>query len=388
MAAFSGAAVVASEKAALDAHVKEMGYSNLFRSIRRRFYRRNRFKTWYRKASYYQRKKDKIDDYIKAFRSPEQLADKRYVRSLRRDMICSLFKYGSYFNEYFLFGFEGRDSEYRSSFITEGIRMSFYPRMNSPKNTNMLENKYLTYKKFRDMFKREIICIRSRDEITEDAVQVLRDFTLRHPHYIVKPVYAAFGKGVHLDSICNYASLEEAYESYHESGVVIEELIVQGDGMAALHPPSVNTLRIPTAVIKGEDGGAEVRLFNPTVRIGMGGSIIDNFSAGGISALIDPDTGRIFTDGADKKGRHYELHPDTGVRFKGFQIPRWDEAVAMVKEAALMVPGNHYCGWDLAFTKDRGWCMVEANCTAQMGGMQLVTRTGRRQELENLISKM
>ena len=217
------------------------------------------------------------------------------------------------------------------------------------------------------MFKREIICIRSRDEITEDAVQVLRDFTLRHPHYIVKPVYAAFGKGVHLDSICNYASLEEAYESYHESGVVIEELIVQGDGMAALHPPSVNTLRIPTAVIKGEDGGAEVRLFNPTVRIGMGGSIIDNFSAGGISALIDPDT---------------------GVRFKGFQIPRWDEAVAMVKEAALMVPGNHYCGWDLAFTKDRGWCMVEANCTAQMGGMQLVTRTGRRQELENLISKM
>lgn len=250
-------------KSRLGRSCQRNGYSNLFRSIRRRFYRKNRFKTWYRKASYYQRKKDKIDDYIKAFRSPEQLADKRYVRSLRRDMICSLFKYGSYFNEYFLFGFEGRDSEYRSSFITEGIRMSFYPRMNSPKNTNMLENKYLTYKKFRDMFKREIICIRSRDEITEDAVQVLRDFTLRHPHYIVKPVYAAFGKGVHLDSICNYASLEEAYESYHESGVVIEELIVQGDGMAALHPQSVNTLRIPTAVIKGEDGRGRSQALQP-----------------------------------------------------------------------------------------------------------------------------
>ena len=32
--------------------------------------------------------------------------------------------------------------------------------------------------------------------------------------------------------------------------------------------------------------------------------------------------------------------------------------------------------------------MVEANCTAQMGGMQLVTKTGRKAELEALIAKM
>ena len=96
----------------------------------------------------------------------------------------------------------------------------------------------------------------------------------------------------------------------------------------------------------------------------------------------------IFTDGADKKGHTFECHPDTGVRFKGFQLPHWDEVLEIVKTAALMVPGNHYCGWDLAYTADRGWCMVEANCTAQMGGMQLVTRTGRKAELEALIAKM
>ena len=118
-----------------------------------------------------------------------------------------------------------------------------------------------------------------------------------------------------------------------------------------------------------------------------GDGIIDNFSAGGISALIDPETGCICSDGADKKGRRYAAHPDTGVRFNGYRLPEWDKAVAMVTTAAHMVPGNHYCGWDLAYST-HGWCMVEANCTAQMGGMQIITQTGRKAELEALIAQM
>ena len=56
-------------------------------------------------------------------------------------MIRCLFKYGSYYSEYFTFGYEGQDAEYRNSFITEGIRLSYYPRMNQRKNTDLLENK-------------------------------------------------------------------------------------------------------------------------------------------------------------------------------------------------------------------------------------------------------
>ena len=129
-------------------------------------------------------------------------------------------------------------------------------------------------------------------------------------------------------------------------------------------------------------------MFHPSLRMGREGSFVDNFSAGGISALIDPDSGVIYTDGADKKGHSYECHPDSKVKFKGFGIPRWEEAVAMVKEAAMMIPDNHYCGWDVACARDRGWCMVEANCTAQMGAMQMVEKKGRRHELEDLITQM
>ena len=369
-------------------HFLEERVVPVLRRLRRKIYHKIRFKTWFRKYNYRRRKGGQMDEYIARFKTPEEMADKKYMRALRRDMAHCLRKYGSYYDEYFLFGFEGQDDAYRDSFITEGIRMSFYPRMNDPKNTNMLENKYLTYKKFRDMFKREVICVRHRDEITEEMLANFKAFTERHPDYIVKPIYAAFGKGVHFDSVNNYASPEEALQAVHEKGAVLEEIIRQGAAMAVIHPESVNTLRVPTAVIKGEDGEPEVRLFNPTLRVGQNHSIIDNFSAGGISALIDPETGVIFSDGADKKGHSYEVHPDSGVRFKGFQIPDWDQAVDMVKTAALMVPGNHYCGWDLAYTADRGWCMVEANCTAQMGGMQLVTKTGRKAELEALIAKM
>lgn len=360
----------------------------MLRRLRRQIYRKIRFKTWYRKCNHYHRKHGQLDQIISKYKSPEELADESYVRQLKRDMTHCLMKYGSYYDEYFQFGFEGKDDAYRSSFITEGIRMSFYPRMNDPKNTNMLENKYLTYKKFKDFFKRDMLCIRKDKEATAEDLQQFGAFVSEHKTYIVKPIYAAFGKGVHMDSMDNYSSLEEAFRGYAEAGAVIEELIEQGPEMAVIHPQSVNTLRIPTVVIRGEDGENEVRLFHPTLRVGRQDSVIDNFSAGGISALIDPETGLILTDGADKACKRYERHPETGVRFQGFPIPHWEEAVSMVKQAAMMVPGNRYCGWDLAYTAKRGWCMVEANCTAQMGGMQLVTQTGRRRELEDLIARM
>lgn len=360
----------------------------MLHGLRVKIYREIRFKTWYRKMYHYHSKRHKLDEIIRAHKSPEELSDKRYYRVLRRDMIHCLMKYGAYYEEYFSFGFEGTDDAYRSSFITEGIRMSFYPRMNSAKNTDSIENKYRCYKRFKDYYKRDIICIRKRDEESGAAVAELSAFGAKHEKYVVKPIYAAFGKGVHIEALSDYESPLAAYRAYHEQGAVLEEVIEQGAAMAAIHPQSVNTLRIPTVVIKGTDGKPEVRLFNPTLRVGRNGSVVDNFSAGGITALIDPESGKLYTDGVDKKGNSFECHPDTGVRFKGYQIPEWNEAVEIVTEAALSVEGNHYCGWDLAYTARCGWCMVEANSTAQMVGMQIVTKTGRKAELEALIANM
>ena len=167
----------------------------MLKKLRRKVYRKIRFQTWYRKAYYYHRKRRDLDKTIAQYRGVDVLSDKKRLYRLRRDMIRSLFRYGSYYNEYFLFGYEGKDAAYRDGFITEGIRMSYYPRMNDPKNTNMLENKYLTYQKFRDFYGRDVLRIKKGAQPTPAALEALRDFTQAHPDYIVKPVYAAFGKG-------------------------------------------------------------------------------------------------------------------------------------------------------------------------------------------------
>ena len=134
----------------------------MLKKLRRKVYRKIRFQTWYRKAYYYHRKRRDLDKTIAQYRGVDVLSDKKRLYRLRRDMIRSLFRYGSYYNEYFLFGYEGKDAAYRDSFITEGVRMSYYPRMNDPKNTNLLENKYLTYQKFRDFYGRAADASRAR----------------------------------------------------------------------------------------------------------------------------------------------------------------------------------------------------------------------------------
>ena len=50
----------------------------------------------------------------------------------------------------------------------------------------------------------------------------------------------------------------------------------------------------------------------------------------------------------------------TGNIIKGFKFTDWEEALAMCKEAAKIVPEMAYIGWDVAFS-DKGPVFVEAN---------------------------
>lgn len=355
----------------------------VLKKLRRKVYRKIRFQTWYRKAYYYHRKRRDLDKTIAQYRGVDVLSDKKRLYRLRRDMIRSLFRYGSYYNEYFLFGYEGKDAAYRDGFITEGIRMSYYPRMNDPKNTNMLENKYLTYQKFRDFYGRDVLRIKKGAQPTPAALEALRDFTQAHPRYIVKPVYAAFGKGVHTESIADYPTPRPHTPPTARTAPSLRRS--RAGGGAGAHPSAVGQ---HPAHPNGRSGRRQRAALPSPPCASDAATASSTTSAPAASAHSShPETGCICSDGADKKGRRYATHPDTGVRFNGYRLPEWDKAVAMVTTAAHMVPGNHYCGWDLAYST-HGWCMVEANCTAQMGGMQIITQTGRKAELEALIAQM
>ena len=64
--------------------------------------------------------------------------------------------------------------------------------------------------------------------------------------------------------------------------------------------------------------------------------------------------------GANKAGETYEIHPMTGKRIPGTQIPYWDEVRAMCLSAMHRVPQVRFVAWDVAITPD-GPVFIEGN---------------------------
>ncbi len=291
-----------------------------------------------------------------------------------KDMFNMYRRYGYSFDEYMGFRFYKRKRADRLAFVADWEHYNFADAMNDPKNDRIFDNKYLTYQKFMPYYKREVILAES-----EEDKDIFEDFRSRHASYVVKPVKAAMGEGFRMVEEGEEATFEELMQTY-EGSFLAEELIIQDPRLAAFHPQSVNTLRIPT--IRFDD---ETIVLHPRIRIGQHGARVDNAGAGGFLCNVDLETGRILS-AADKAGSVVEVHPDTGVQIVGVTVPRWDEAIAMVKELADVVPGSRYISWDLALTKD-GWLMVEGNRRGQFG-WQYSQQKGGRPEIEGYLERL
>lgn len=188
---------------------------------------------------------------------------------------------------------------------------------------------------------------------------------------IVKPLDGSFGMGIKIvdekDGEAN--TLLKSYPG----GFIAEEVIQQDERMAQLHPESVNTLRIHTLQNNGE-----VEIFHPYIRIGRGKSVVDNAGSGGVFTFCDSKTGEVIKV-VDESCHSYTNHPDTGFPLVGFKVPFWKEAFDFAKQLALANKDVHYCGWDLALSKN-GWVLVEGNPRAQMI-FQISEQKGFKKEL-------
>ena len=161
--------------------------------------------------------------------------------------------------------------------------------------------------------------------------------------------------------------------------MIVEELIDQDDTMAALHPQSVNALRITT--VRAANG--QTVMYRPRIKIGMNGGFLASAAQNGVIAEIDPSTGVIRTDGYNENGEHYLVHPNSGIPIKGFQIPKWDELLELVDDLNREMHEFGYIGWDLVLSKS-GWCVMEGNYSGEIAS-QVILGKGLRRELEELI---
>ena len=164
------------------------------------------------------------------------------------------------------------------------------------------------------------------------------------------------------------------------SPLLVEEAVRQHPDVAALHPESLNTLRLVT--MRGLDGRS--RYVAGMQRTGTGEMFLDNLSRGGLAVGIEP-TGVLrkwgYTEDPRKKG--VSAHPDTGIVFEGRRIPFWKECVDLVCRAHEGFPCTHSVGWDVAVTS-AGPVLIEANCSYGMLEIQLIDH-GLREVFETML---
>lgn len=308
--------------------------------------------------------------------SPNSLNKKGKVPLLiKYILVYNRWVYKITFDEYYLFHFRDLSAEGKRKYVGDVERRQICLRLGTEKTREIFDNKYQTYLTFEEFYGRKVILI-----INPTEKELYDNFVDKCSPIIVKPLHGCSGKGI----ICIRPGIQrkESDVIFHDiiaqGGAVLEELIDESDPLKCFHPESVNTVRIAT-VCNHENATVLFAFF----RMGKGSSIVDNGGSGGIFASVDVDTGIVKTCGITEKGQQYMFHPDSGKQIIGFQIPKWDEAIILVKKAALIVKEQVYIGWDLALT-DNGWVVVEGNRRGQLL-QQYCEEKGCRELLEQYI---
>ncbi len=154
--------------------------------------------------------------------------------------------------------------------------------------------------------------------------------------------------------------LTEIYENVVGSEFIFQQKVRQHPDLERLNPYSLNTMRIDTFV--GIDGNVDV--ISGFLKMSTNNVPVDNSNAGGCGVGINLTTGRLMKNGYYKlrlKGvKILTTHPMTRVKFEDFQMPQLDEAINLVKRAALIMPGLRLIGWDVGFS-DEGPVIIEGN---------------------------
>jgi len=318
------------------------------------------------------------DDYrlqlISRFRNiiPDSMKSEETMAWIADDMEVTrlVLRFGH--TEYLMFRFFEKTIEERRAFLSSTERRRVLNKKNDSEASAVLNNKFLCYSRVKDYYGREAILLNDKK-----SFKAFRNFTDRHPVFVIKPTELSFGKGIMKIKAADKSELQgqfkELLESYGE--FMIEELITQHSVTEALNPDSVNTVRIPTYY-----NGEKTIVQRPFMKVGRAGSFVDNGGSGGIFVGVDYETGKLIGNGIDEEGIVYACHPESGIVFDGYQLPNWDEVKKLANVISNKIENAAYIGWDLACTNENKWIVVEGNAMTQFIGQQATINKGMREE--------
>jgi hypothetical protein len=291
--------------------------------------------------------------------------------------VAAVFKYNISILDYFLFRFYELPEKERLLWAGTGFMFEYQKKMNPVNVRGLLEDKLSFHQRYGRFTHRGFA---SLSQITKDPglAQVLIDKPAGK--LVLKNSLGQAGKEI---SVIDSRGLRPAVliETMKAGNFdLVEEFIVQHPDMEKLSDSGINTARLITQVDEGK-----VEILAARLRITID-SFVDNLAAGNAAAPVDPDTGKVVGPAvfSDIVKSDITVHPLTKVQILDFQIPFWKEALAMVREAALVVPGNRSVGWDVAFTS-KGPLLIEGNHNWCKILWQLPVKKGLKPELEKFL---
>ena len=302
--------------------------------------------------------------------------DKELLRKTAIDMesVRSLLRFNN--TEYIMFDFPGKTLPERREFINEEERAVVLNSVNDMTQADNLDNKYITYGYLAPYYGRDMIHISS-----DSDWPVFEEFCRANHEFVRKLDFDSMGRGV--VPYTADGDLKQLFKKLVDEcpdGFICEGLIKAHPVISALNPDSVNTVRLITYF-----DGNETHVHKCFMKMGQEGSFVDNGGAGGIFAAVNDEEGFFESNGIDEKGRRYETHPYTGITIKGYQLPAWDEALALGREISSKIPGFRFIGWDLTYTEDCKWIIVEGNSITQFLGQQSTRNLGAKKSLIDLV---
>lgn len=328
-----------------------------------------------KKESIFQKIKRVFDEIEKSIDPKASLLKKIYILI---DFSIDHAFHGTYFLDYVQYDFYGKRRAERDKYVVFGRLLEIIKICNDKEKKKIFDNKPDFNRNFDKYINRDWI-------FTKDATfEEFKNFVSRNDVFFTKESDGMFGLGVNKYISKDIDDLEGLFNDLKNKSTICEEYLTQCKELSEFNETSINSLRVVT--IRQANG--EVKIVGGLLRIGRKGRIADNFHHMGICAYLDPDEGIVSTTGIDKTYTRHVVHPDSRKQIVGFKVPKWDEVVSTVKQAALVIPEVRYIGWDVVISKDYKVILVEGNPGADPDAEQISTREGRWYKYKPLLDEI
>ncbi|MGI6777074.1 MAG: sugar-transfer associated ATP-grasp domain-containing protein [Acetivibrionales bacterium] len=250
-----------------------------------------------------------------------------------------------------------KDGGYDPRYIPEDIYwQKIYPVFNKPSFRHAYTDKCFYRQLFPYIKQPRTILRNSNHCFFDDSGMILSidqaiSLLESEKRFVIKPAIYS-GEGVDIffyekkdnDDI----DLQDLLRSYG-SDYIVQEVATQHRVLASIHPESLNTIRVISFLFQGE-----VHISSSILRMGVGGSRLDNISAGGIACPILPD-GKLAEKALDNQSKWVTSHPG-GTVFSGIRIPSYERVLETIRRAHKEIPHFRIIGWD--FSIDETGCPV------------------------------